>query len=100
MQIGESLKAYRTTRKKKLREVASAAGISVSFLSDIERGRVLPSLETCQSLCNYYGISLSWLFSDVEITAPNKCVQSDGGESPAKIELTEKEFQALARWWG
>ena len=25
---------------------------------------------------------------------------ADGGESPAKIELTEKEFQALARWWG
>lgn len=72
MQIGEALRAYRITRKKRLREVSSAAGISVSFLSDIERGRVLPSLETCQALANFYNISLSWLFSDVEIAAPNK----------------------------
>lgn len=71
MQIGEALRAYRITRNKKLREVASAAGISVSFLSDVERGRTLPSLETCQSLCNFYGISLAWLFHDVEIAAPN-----------------------------
>jgi hypothetical protein len=25
---------------------------------------------------------------------------ADGGDASAKIELTEKEFQALARWWG
>lgn len=24
----------------------------------------------------------------------------DGAKSPASEELTEKEFQALARWWG
>jgi len=67
MQIGEALRAYRIARKKRLREVSSAAGISVSFLSDIERGRTLPSLETCQALCNFYGISLAWLFTDVEV---------------------------------
>ena len=78
MQIGEALRAYRITRKKKLHEVASAAGISVSFLSDIERGRTLPSLETCQALCNFYGISLSWLFSGVEVSAPNKAFTRQG----------------------
>jgi len=77
MQISEALRAYRITRKKKLREVAASVGISVSFLSDIERDRTLPSLETCQALCNYYGISLSWLFSDVEIAAPNTRLQAD-----------------------
>jgi transcriptional regulator with XRE-family HTH domain len=89
MQIGESLRAYRITRKKRLREVAAAAGISVSFLSDIETGRTLPSLETCQSLCNFYGISLSWLFSDVEIAAPNTRLQADVCHSCGSTELIE-----------
>jgi|SRR3990170_3512156 len=84
MQISEALRAYRITRKKRLHEVASAAGISVSFLSDVERGRTLPSLETCQALCNFYGISLAWLFSDVEIAAPNTACTRTAGTVPSK----------------
>lgn len=38
-----------------LKEAADGAGISLSYLSDLERGRTLPSLETLQSIANVYG---------------------------------------------
>lgn len=47
---------------KKLREVSEDTGISVSYLSDIERGRTLPSLKTLITLCDYYGIVIGDLF--------------------------------------
>lgn len=67
MSIGERLKLYRKTQKLKLREVSEQTGLSISFISDIEHGRVLPSLQTCQRFCYMYHVPLSTMFINISI---------------------------------
>ncbi len=69
MQISERLKFYRKRHGKTLHELSEATGLSISFLSEIERGVSLPSLATCQKLANAHGIPLTLLFSGVEVDA-------------------------------
>ena len=49
-----------------LEELAEKAGISVSFLSMIERAQRLPHLKTLSALSKALGITLSQLFLDVK----------------------------------
>lgn len=48
----------RTTQRMKLREVADKTGLSISFISDIEHGRVQPLLKTLSVLAAAYGTPL------------------------------------------
>lgn len=65
--LGARLRELRKARRATLADVARETGISVSFLSDIEKGRTLPSLETAQSLADFYRMSLSGLLSGIRI---------------------------------
>ena len=50
-ETGKLLRSQRITLGYTLRELSDAAGITLSFLSDIEHGRTLPGLETFCILC-------------------------------------------------
>src|SRR5690606_32488346 len=50
MKLQDRLKEVRTTHDLTLKELANRTGLSVSYLSDIERGRTNPSLSTLESL--------------------------------------------------
>lgn len=67
MKISERLKQLRTLHGLKLREVSQKSGLSLSYLSDLERGRQNPSLETCQKLATVYKITLSEMFVEVKL---------------------------------
>src|SRR6267142_340037 len=61
--LGERLRAIRQLRRKTLKEVASAAAISESFLSQLERGRTNATIATLQRLSTALGIEVSDLFT-------------------------------------
>jgi transcriptional regulator with XRE-family HTH domain len=63
--IGERLRKIRKDRGLMLREVSIGAELSISFISDIEHGRVMPSLITCQKFASFYNMPLSKLFEGV-----------------------------------
>ena len=50
-----------------LREVANGSGVTISFLSDIERGRTLPSLDTLERIAEVYNLSIGGLLVNVRI---------------------------------
>lgn len=58
---GEELKYQRVIRNKTLLQVEHDTGISNSNLSRWESGKVLPSIDFCVILADYYGISLDEL---------------------------------------
>lgn len=65
MKIGEVLRSLRKgTHGQTLAQVSEATGLSVSFLSDIERGRTNPSLDTLEKLAHYYGASIEYLLRE------------------------------------
>lgn len=52
--LPSNLRRCRKANGLTLKAAASWTGLSVSFLSDIERGRTKPSLETLKKLSNAY----------------------------------------------
>ena len=97
--IGERLRAIRLLRRRTLKEIATAAGISESFLSQLERGRTNATIATLQRLSSALGIEVSDLFAT---DAPRpRVLRRDArefvgwGESGRKALLTPKPFQSL-----
>lgn len=61
MNYGTELKNIRTQRNKTLKEVEKETGISNQNLSRWERNEVLPNIDFCVKLADYYQISLDEL---------------------------------------
>ncbi len=75
MDLGSKLKNIRKNIKGyTLQEVFEGTEISVSFLSDMERGKTKPSLETLQKLASFYQVNLSDLLDEDQ---ENKLEQKD-----------------------
>lgn len=75
MDLGSKLKNIRKNIKGyTLQDVFEGTEISVSFLSDMERGKTKPSLETLQKLANFYQVNLSDLLDEDQ---ENKLEQKD-----------------------
>jgi transcriptional regulator with XRE-family HTH domain len=66
MKLHERLRELRQERGQRLKDVSEIAGISIPYLSDLERGRTNPSLETLQTLAGAYGITVHDLLVSVE----------------------------------
>lgn len=66
MKIGVRLRDFRMKADKTLKQISEETGLSVSFISDVERGRVDPSLKTLQKFAKVYDIHLSYLFIGVD----------------------------------
>ncbi|MDO8733767.1 MAG: helix-turn-helix transcriptional regulator [Elusimicrobiota bacterium] len=60
--IGKKIREIRKLRGLTLEELADKVGRNWSFLSQIERGRSIPSIETLFLICTALEISLSDLF--------------------------------------
>jgi transcriptional regulator with XRE-family HTH domain len=68
--IGTILKRYREKLRKNQGEIAAGAGISISMLSQIERGVVSPSIDTLCGVCAALGIEISELFRRIAPETP------------------------------
>ncbi|KXK63778.1 hypothetical protein AWW66_00915 [Micromonospora rosaria] len=62
--IGDVLRRLRRRQGRTLREVAGAAGVSVPYLSEVERGRKEASSEVLAAVCRALGIHLSDLLEE------------------------------------
>ncbi|NYE94916.1 transcriptional regulator with XRE-family HTH domain [Psychromicrobium silvestre] len=58
---GLLLRRARLRQGRKLEEVAAAAGISMQYLSEIERGRKEPSSEVLAAVCGGLGTTVAML---------------------------------------
>jgi len=66
MRLQDRLKEARTAQDLTLKELAEHTGLSVSYLSDIERGRTNPSLSTLETLAAALGMSVIDLLTGVD----------------------------------
>lgn len=66
--IGDALRARRQGQHRTLREVSSAANVSLGYLSEIERGQKEASSELLAAICDALGARLSELLRDVSDT--------------------------------
>ncbi len=59
--LGSKIRRLRKRKGYTLAKAGGAMDLSVSFLSDLERGRTKPSLDTLESLADLYEVSVSEL---------------------------------------
>jgi transcriptional regulator with XRE-family HTH domain len=64
VQFGEKIRAVRERRSLTLRQVAEKAGVSESLVSQIERNRVSPAIDTLLAISDALDMDLEYLFSD------------------------------------
>lgn len=66
MTIGETIRRLREQRGMNQRELAKKAGISHSYVSDVERGDATPSLKFLEKIADALGVRLSTLLNRCE----------------------------------
>src|SRR4051812_14656233 len=59
--LGVRLREIRKDRGERLEDVAASVGLAVPYLSNIERGVKLPSLQTLLALADHYGVRVTYL---------------------------------------
>jgi transcriptional regulator with XRE-family HTH domain len=66
--IGDALRARRQGQRRTLREVSTAANVSLGYLSEIERGQKEASSELLAAICEALGARLSEVLGEVSST--------------------------------
>ncbi|MGC4805448.1 helix-turn-helix domain-containing protein [Micromonospora sp. DT233] len=94
--IGDALRARRQGQQRTLREVSSAANVSLGYLSEIERGQKEPSSELLAAICDALGARLSELLREVSDTVA-LAEQLPGVLVPVQDEPAESTPRAAVR---
>jgi transcriptional regulator with XRE-family HTH domain len=64
LQLGTRIRALRQARRLTLRDVAERAGVTESFLSQVERDVTSPSIATVHRIARALGLSIAQLFAE------------------------------------
>lgn len=64
-EIGDVLRGARQQQGRTLREVSSAARVSLGYLSEVERGQKEPSSELLSSICTALDVPMSQMLREV-----------------------------------
>ena len=87
MKLESRVRELRSSGNLTLKDLAAQTGLSVSYLSDIERGRTTPSLNTLELLAKAFNISVADLLMGVDFAGE----QTTAGLPPGLRELIEDE---------
>lgn len=112
MRVGLRIREERLSKKMTLKALSEKADISLSFLSDIERGRSNPSLERLQEISDALNCKVSYLLEHTEeddnIFNKNNllCYETDDNIRERICKLMENqdfvkillEFEGFEKW--
>lgn len=87
MKLEDRVRELRTLHNLTLKDLAECTALSVSYLSDIERGRTTPSIGTLEALSRAFGISVVDFLSGVDFAGE----QTDASLPPGLKELLDDE---------
>jgi XRE family transcriptional regulator, regulator of sulfur utilization len=92
MKLGERLRELRQQQGLTLLQLSQQTSLSVSYLSDLERGRTNPSIDTLERIANSYKMLLGELVAGADGWQMNP----QQGLDPGLQELLEKGAINLA----
>jgi quercetin dioxygenase-like cupin family protein len=100
MELTEKLKLLRVQRRMTLQNLSEKSGVSISLLSQIERGLSAPTITTLQKIANSLEITLSSLFSDNETAAPVSFTKGKPPNSDGVSVVRKGDRKRLIMPWG
>ena len=98
--VGERLRDIRRLRRATLRTIADRAGVSESFLSQVERGRASASIASLRRIAGALGVTVADLFEPSGLPRPRVLRREDRpalafGILGRKLLLTPRPLQHL-----
>jgi len=82
--IGLRIRELRMHQGKKLKELSQKVGVTMSFLSQVERGVAVPSIGSLKKISNALGVSIASFFDD-------EVKKSVGGDFSPVIKKHERK---------
>jgi len=98
MDIGQRLKQIRTSKGLQGIQLAEKVGITNVYLSYLESGTKIPSIETLQKICDALGITLAEFFMDENVNLPpeyQELLENVKVLSPKQLELLNEFLKTL-----
>jgi transcriptional regulator with XRE-family HTH domain len=88
--LGKRIQFYRKKRRLSQAALAEKADISITFLSNIERGLKYPTSETLSGIANGLDVSVCDLFQDAETPTGNRNLLER-----FKLDITQNVLKTL-----
>jgi len=82
--LGRNIKYFRFHKQLSQSELAEKADISITFLSNIERGKMFPKVETLSRITKSLNVSVFELFRDDLVNEDNKEIMNRLSEDMTK----------------
>ncbi len=95
--LGQRLRARRVGLNLTLAEVADRAGLSLPYVSNLERGRGNPTLEVMQALARALETTMTSLVGDQETTEPLAALLADAPRSLIPFSRTKQFAEAVSQ---
>jgi transcriptional regulator with XRE-family HTH domain len=93
--FGEKLRLVRERKGLTLKEVARRVNVSESLISQIERNRVSPSIDTLMSIADTLEIDLEYLFQDYKKDKDVSIVRADERRQVVQNDVTIHELSMI-----
>lgn len=93
--FGGKLRAIRERKNITLKEVARMAGVSESLVSQIERNKVSPSIDTLLTLADVLEVDHEYLFYDYKHTRKVTIVRAGKGSTLVRNHVTIRQLSSL-----
>lgn len=94
--FGGKLRAIRERKNITLKEVAKLAGVSESLVSQIERNKVSPSIDTLLTIADVMDIDHEYLFNDYKQNKLVSIVRSGKGSSLVLNHVTLRQLSKIS----
>jgi len=89
LSLGKKIRDIRKARKMTISQLANATGMTGSMISQVERSRISPSIETLKKIGNVLKIPLSVLFEDMDDFTPAPTVPLANQMSGTELFLNQ-----------
>jgi transcriptional regulator with XRE-family HTH domain len=98
--FGARLRLARERAEMSVRELARRIGVSASLVSQVENGRVMPSVATLYAIANELGLLVDDLFRDTEPATDREAGLTAPHPGPVQRSETRKSIRLAAgvRW--
>jgi len=95
-QFGSKLREIREREGITMKDVAERSHVSESLISQIERNKVSPSIDTLLAVCDVLGIDMEYLFRDYRKDKSVRIVKKDERKSVQSPGILYQQLSVLA----
>lgn len=79
--VGDSIRTLRKLKQKTLKQVAAETGLSIGYLSQVERNQSSPSVKALHAISRALGVNITWFFG----------AEGDGGVQEYVVRRDERK---------